>query len=213
VFADWVGLYFELGGYAAILLATLLLLQQTRNFFQKILHSTQRVGRMGFVDFSMSTVTVGTQAALVAAGFSLAGLVYGVVAGTVVALLISAYLVYPVSVSRPERHHFERLGSFAKFSFVSNIQTKFYDNVDVLVIMYFLDASAVSLYNIPFRLSLALLVISTAISNVAFPEISRLASEGKSNGFGTYSRTLSSSASSSQFRRQSGPSSWRNQSL
>jgi O-antigen/teichoic acid export membrane protein len=66
---------------------------------------------------------------------------------------------------------------YTRDSFISGIAMRFYDNIDILTIRYFLDDAAVGVYGIGFRFALPVQVVSGAIADAMLPEVSSEAAE------------------------------------
>ncbi|MFB6177275.1 MAG: oligosaccharide flippase family protein, partial [Halobaculum sp.] len=159
-----------------VIAAVLVLLKPIRNVLQSALRGLSRVGTSGGLSFLEMLTRVSVQVPLVALGVGLLGLVSGAAIGMAVSTAATLYLL-PVGIDRPNRSHLRSLFEFGKYSFFRGIAGRFYDNIDIIVIAYFLGQGSAGDYTVPFRLGLALAVFSGSISNATFPEISRHAAE------------------------------------
>ena len=104
-------------------------------------------------------VRVAVQIGAVALGFGAAGLVGGLVAGTLgTALVNRGFLSF--QLARFGRAHLASLAVFARWSFLLSLVVVAAANADTLLLGYLLSDREVALYRIPFQLA-ALAVLST----------------------------------------------------
>lgn len=150
---------------------------QVRNTATAILDGLSNVGRSGGIGLLDTATRVGFQAVLVHLGFEVIGLMAGALAGTGIAASI-AVVILGVGLERPRLEHVRGIVRYAKYSILYGFTTKFYDNIDIIVITGFLGAAATGIYGIGFRFSLILTIFSGAISTSSLPEISRHSVEG-----------------------------------
>lgn len=163
--------------YAVIaFLVVMIFAKPLRNIFQSGLRGVSMVGTSGGLSFVEMFVRVVVQVVLVYVGMELLGLVVGATVGMVVSAVVSMYLL-PVGFERPTRDQARSLFEFSKYSFFKGLAGRFYDNIDIIVIIWLLGKELTGQYSITFRLGLALAIFSGSISNVTFPEISRNATE------------------------------------
>jgi O-antigen/teichoic acid export membrane protein len=136
-----------------------------------ILEGFSRVGLSGGVELLGVFTKVVVQIGLVAAGYGLLGLVAGAAVGPIVAAVVAAVAVR-VPLKRPTLTHARSLLTYGKYAFAREFTSKFYDNVDTVVIAVLLSEAAVGFYNVGFRFALVLTVVSGGIRVASFPEIS-----------------------------------------
>jgi len=170
--------YFDAGGAVAVLVFLTAFVLAGRSIADAVLSGYGLVGRSGVLSTVDSGGRAVIQAVLVAVGAGLFGLTAGAAAGTGLAALVGIGLVLRSTPLRPARlfdataDHLRSLVEFARVSVLQGFAAKFYDEIDIVVIAAFLGASAVSLYAIPFRLTLALSVVSGAVSSASLPAVS-----------------------------------------
>lgn len=169
--ADVITSYFEMGFVIVALLLVILWAQQIGDMAKAALRGASRVGQAGGVSFVELSIRAIAQIVLVFLGFELLGLVAGVMIGAVAAAGVAVALV-PYNIEKPSRDQFSRLFSFTKYTYFQGFADKVYMNVDTFVIAGLMSSQAVSLYNVPFRLTLALSTFAVSISSVVLPEIS-----------------------------------------
>ncbi len=177
LFAKWINSYFGEGFTLVLLLIGAIWMRQGVEVAVSILRGYTLVGRSGVVEFVEMLVRSLVTLGLVFLGFELFGLIGGVVVGATAAVLI-AFQMIPAGVTAPNRHHYKRLLSFTKYSFFTGFANKVYNNIDIIVIGFFVGPSGVALYSIPYRLTLALDAFSSAINGTLMPAISEEAMSG-----------------------------------
>jgi O-antigen/teichoic acid export membrane protein len=171
--------FFGYGGLSVVLLIATLFAYQTKDTLKALLTSNFNLGRAGVVDLVDSIVQVGMQVFLVVAGLGALALVTGYVIGSVAAATVAIGLVLRrFDWARPSKRHFQSLFDFARYSLLNNFVQKFYDNIDIIIITYFLGKSATGVYGIGFRFSLILTVFYSAINQISNPEISKQETKG-----------------------------------
>lgn len=177
--------YFGYGGLGVLFVVGMLWALQVRNVASSILEGHSLVGRSGGIGLFDTASRVLFQVVFVFLGYGLFGLLGGALAGASLASL-GAMIILLMGVPLPDPNEFRELVtqkkiknmvSYAKYVFLSGFSTKFYDNVDILVITAFLGSSATGVYGIGFRFSLLLSIFSGAITTSSLPEVSYHASE------------------------------------
>lgn len=178
--------YFGAGGLGVLFVIGMLWALQIRNTASSILEGYSLVGRSGGINLFDTVSRVILQITFVFFGFGLFGLLGGALAGASLASIV-AVVVLAMGVPLPRlsevrdlisRERVMDMISYAKYILFTGFSTKFYDNVDILVITAFLGSAATGIYGIGFRFSLILNVISGAITTSSLPEISFHSAEG-----------------------------------
>jgi O-antigen/teichoic acid export membrane protein len=109
-------------------------------------------------------------------GYGLAALVFGYAIGGVVVITIGLlYLGGPFRF--PGTDHVGRLVSYAKYAWIGRMESKTFNQADVLLLGLFTSPIMVAVYGITWSLAAFLLLFSTSISSALFPEISKLSYE------------------------------------
>jgi O-antigen/teichoic acid export membrane protein len=175
--SNWIAAYFGVGLVVVGLFVVIVWAKQIATITISILKGASNVGRSGLVDFTEMLIRIISQVILIILGLEFVGLVGGAAIGSLAAALIGLRLS-PFGVSKPRKVHFKRLLEFTQYTFFQGLAERVYANVDTIVIAAFLGNSAIALYNIPYRLTLALDVFSSSIHSSTLPEISTEASNG-----------------------------------
>jgi O-antigen/teichoic acid export membrane protein len=117
------------------------------------------------------------QIGLVVVGLGLIGMLVGYAVGTLL-VGIAGLALLSVSVVRPTRHHFEALFEYAKFSWLGGLQSRSFNDVDVLLLGVFVQSSLVGVYSAAWSIAQFLTLFDSAVSSTLFPELSRADAEG-----------------------------------
>lgn len=145
-------------------------------------------GKAIWVDALRSVATVGTQAALIIAGFQEFGLIWGFVGGTVVTAAIVLFSIQ-VTPRLPSWDTITRTVSFAKWSVLSGIIGQMYSRFDVLLLTLVLGSTASGIYAPALQLTVPAAFVGSSIGSSLSVKSSGLSSMDKSvaddvrNGF------------------------------
>lgn len=116
------------------------------------------------------------QIGLVLAGWSLTGLFLGYATGGFVIGTVGLLLA-STTLRRPKREHFHRLVEYAKYSWLGQLQTRSFNEVDILVLNAFVSPALVGIYAVAWSVANFLTLFGNAVSNTLFPEISRVSAQ------------------------------------
>jgi O-antigen/teichoic acid export membrane protein len=144
-----------------------------------VIEGERKVHITGLIDFFNFGGRSVLQIVLVFLGFGLSGMIAGSIVGSILAG-IAGMVWMTVLPARPTKQHFRSLYNYAKFSWISNLQTRAFNEVDILLLGVFVETSLVGVYSIAWSLSKFLDLFGTAIRSTLFPEISNI-SAGKSD--------------------------------
>jgi len=92
-------------------------------------------------------------------------------------LVITAVIgagVIRISFETPEKRHFRRVLSYAKYAWLGTLRTRIYGWLDTFVLSFFVSASLIGIYEAAWGLASLLGIISGAIRRTLFPEMSEL---------------------------------------
>jgi O-antigen/teichoic acid export membrane protein len=168
---------FQQGTVVLLFIIGLVWAMQVEAVATAILQGLSKVGRTGGIGMLENASRAVAQGVLVFFGLGLLGLAGGAFAGTALAALV-AVAILNADIGLPNREHIIDLFEYARYAFISGLTTKFYNNVDIIIITTFLGASATGIYGIGFRFSLLLTIFTGAVSRSSLPEISRHATAG-----------------------------------
>jgi len=111
------------------------------------------------------------QILLVVAGYSLVGILAGWIAGGVLVGVVAIYWT-TVRPTSPAKQHFVSLFDYAKFSWLGRLESRVYNNVDILLLGVFVPSSLVGIYSVAWSIAKFIEMFGSAISQAVFPEIS-----------------------------------------
>ncbi|WP_254761540.1 oligosaccharide flippase family protein [Natrinema marinum] len=112
------------------------------------------------------------QIGLVLTGFGLAGMLIGHAIGAFLAVLLGAAFL-SVDVTRPRKRHFRSLFDFAKFSWLSGLKSRSFNDVDIVVLGALVPSALVGVYSVAWSIATFLTLFDSAVSATLFPELSQ----------------------------------------
>ncbi|QLG48904.1 polysaccharide biosynthesis C-terminal domain-containing protein [Natrinema halophilum] len=112
------------------------------------------------------------QIGLVLTGFGLGGMLIGHALGVFLAGLLGAAFL-SVELARPRRRHFRSLFDFAKFSWLSGLKSRSFNDVDIVVLGALVPSALVGVYSVTWSIAAFLTLFDSAVSSTLFPELSR----------------------------------------
>lgn len=173
------------GAPVAVFVAILLLIKLFYLSTNAALEGEQRVHIAGL----LSPVKIGARSAiqitLVLGGFGLYGMLTGYAVGGLLVGLIGL-AVLSTGIEQPERRHFESLLDFAKFSWLGRLQSRTFNEVDILVLTALVPSALVGVYSVAWSITKFLTLFGSAISSTLFPELSRADTEGSAETVSTF---------------------------
>lgn len=172
---DWINSY--IGAELAIFLAVVLFIQEFAFLIMEVLKGELRVGETALPEVAQKVVFVGIGSFLLILGFEVVGLVYGLLVGFI-AMLVIASLRLSVPLHQPSIETARSLYSFSKYSFVSSVGGYLYNWMDVAMIGLFLSQSDVGVYEVSWRITAVVMLLSQAVATTIFPQVSRWDAEG-----------------------------------
>jgi O-antigen/teichoic acid export membrane protein len=175
IFRDIINSY--LGAQLAIFLATVIILNELSKLAQNVLKGELRVGETASLNFTKQLTFNGLGAVLLFSGAEVLGLIYALIASSIVVLLWGIYK-WNTSFGSPSIETARSLFDFSKFSVVSYVDSYLYNWLDVTVIGLLLTQSAVGAYEAAWRVSVIVMLFSGAIETTILPQISDWDSEG-----------------------------------
>ena len=115
----------------------------------------------------------GLQALLVFLSFGLVGMLLGYAVGTFLVALVGVFFV-SVRPRWPTLDHVRSLFDYAKYSWLGNLKSRTYRDVDILVLGVLVPSSLVGVYAIAWSLTRFLDIFGMAVRQTVFPEISSI---------------------------------------
>nr|WP_206538383.1 oligosaccharide flippase family protein [Natrinema pallidum] len=120
------------------------------------------------------------QVVLVLSGLGIVGAFAGYIIGAIVAIGIGLYFV-TVPSTMPSRRDFDRLKSYAQFSWLGSIKGRTFMSMDTLILAVFVSNGLIAIYEIAWNLASLFAIFGASISQTLFPEMSKISAESDSN--------------------------------
>lgn len=160
------------GREVAVVLIPLLIIVMMYTVIEATLEGQRDVHLSGMLSTVKIAVRSLIQIALVLLGFQLIGLLGGYILGGLFFVLFSLFFV-SVSPSIPTMWHFRSLYDYAKFAWLGKLESRSFNDVDIILLGFFVSPALVGIYAIAWSLSQFLSVFGSAVRKTMFPEISR----------------------------------------
>ena len=110
-------------------------------------------------------------------GFGLVGMLSGYIGGLLIAALIGLVFISIVP-ALPEKQHFVSLFDYAKFSWLGGLQSRAFNNLDILILGVFVSQMLVGIYSVAWSLTMFMNLFSSSIGQAMFPKISNASAQG-----------------------------------
>jgi O-antigen/teichoic acid export membrane protein len=101
----------------------------------------------------------------------LGGLLIGQAAGWFIGIVIGAKYV-KIGFARPAKEQFESLYEYAKYSWIGNLKSRTFNDIDTVILGFFVPATLVGVYSVVWGIAVVLMTFNKSISGTLFPEIS-----------------------------------------
>ncbi|ELY67057.1 flippase [Natrinema versiforme] len=161
-----------LGAGLVGLLIVALFLQEVSRMMISVLKGELRVGETAVLESAQKVCWLLVGGGLVLVGYQVRALVYGLIAGMIV-LLVWGWYRSETTFDRPTKTYARNLLSYSKYNSISSIGSLFYSWMDVLVIGIFLTQVHVGAYEVAWRISVAVVLLSEATATAIFPQVSK----------------------------------------
>ena len=116
---------------------------------------------------------------LVVIGFELSGMLVGHAVGTALVATAALWIVKPTLVI-PRWRHVRELVDFAKFSWLGNVRSRAFSDMDIIVLAFFVSAGLTGIYAVAYSLATFVSIFGTVIQTTLFPELSKRSASGDS---------------------------------
>jgi len=176
VFEGWVTEYI---GVAMVPLLVVLIVSSTgRWLIGAAVRGEGKVARTALLELFGEALRVTTSVALIAVGYEIYALLYGVLVG-IVFKFVTFYLSLSSDIVWPTRDTVRNLWGFSKYTSFNSVSSLAYNWADTLVLAYFATKTAVAVYEASWKVSVVAVMASQALSQAVFPSISEWASRGE----------------------------------
>jgi len=167
-----------MGVDATAILIVLLFSQLSISFVSSVLDGQHKVHISSILQPLRKTAQSIVQVVLVLGGLGLVGAFAGYLVGAVVATLVGLYFVR-AEFRAPSLRDFDRLRTYAQFSWFAQIRGKTFQMMDTVILAFFVTNSVVGGYNAAWNLASIFATFSIAIQRTLFPAMSSLSSQGE----------------------------------
>lgn len=166
---------FPASGYIVGMLAVLL----GYNVITALLNGQHLVHLSGMFSPVKTGSRAGLQIAALFTGLGLSGLFGGYIVGYLVVITLGAVFVVRSfeEFAVPQRGHFRRIYSYAKFSWLGSLRSKAFNWVDIVVLGFFVPSSFIGYYTAAWNIAQFLIIFGSSVSQTLFPEMSKIAAE------------------------------------
>ncbi|MFC6726085.1 oligosaccharide flippase family protein, partial [Halobium palmae] len=136
-----------------------------------------RVALAGFIENARYVLVVAVQLfLLLVLDWGVRGLFWGLIAGQFGAFVV-AYAYARVVPARPSRALFGEFVAFSKFAYLRTVAEQLFKHADYILLGAFVGPGAAGIYKVSFTVTEAAMLFSAALSDVSFPQFSRLSAE------------------------------------
>jgi len=155
----------------AWILVGLLVARLCNRFSIRSLKGEQKVHIAGLLSTLREGITGVLQISLIAVGFGLFGMLIGPIFGGITASLVGLYLL-SIRPTIPQWRHFKSLLNYAKYSWLSSLKARTFNDVDILLLGVFVQSALVGIYSIAWSLARIIELFGRSLSATVFPEVS-----------------------------------------
>lgn len=174
IFQDFINSY--IGRPVAVYIAIILLASLSTSFAFAVMRGYHLVHIFSILTTTRIGLRALLQVGLVIIGFQLTGLLIGHAVAAILTTVISLSILRLRPVF-PQKKHFTSLTNYAKFSWLSNIRGRTFDQFDIIILGFFVQTGLIGVYSVAWSLSKFLDIFSSGISKALFPEMSEIAAQ------------------------------------
>lgn len=160
-----------LGGGFALFLILGIVISELGQLMIFVIRGELRVGETAILQVSQDIVWILTGAILIHRGYGVHGLIYGFLLGLTVTF-VWGYYKCNTSFGRPSLEYVTSLLDYSRYAFISRVGGYFYQWMDIVIIGIFLTQTDVAAYEIAWRVTLLVMIVSKAIGTSIFPVVS-----------------------------------------
>jgi len=160
-----------IGRDVALVIVPLLIVVMTYTVIEAVIEGQQDVHLSGILSTIKVALRSVIQIGLVFAGFQLLGLLGGYILAGLLFVLIGLRFV-SVQPSMPSMEHVRSLSEYARYAWLGKLESRSFNDVDIIVLGFFVSPALIGVYAIAWSLSMFLSVFGSAIRSTIFPEIS-----------------------------------------
>lgn len=170
------------------LVALGILTDQTKRLTIRFLSGQMNIEKTPLLRVIGKLVWVVTGLTLIYSGWGAIGIVAGFILGDI-AVIIGVLIRMEIAVSRPSILRARRLINFGRYVFIGSVGAYAYSWMDVAILRFFVPPSLIGAYEIAWRIAALAMILTEAIRNSLFPQISQWYSENKTDKIESAFRT------------------------
>ncbi|MFK8214195.1 flippase [Haloferax volcanii] len=160
-----------LGAELVVYLIIGLFSQEIAHIFMSALKGDLRVGETAELNLAQQIVWLIVGAILVEFGYKSEGLIYAYILGFIV-IIFWGWIKADISIKTPSLEHSKSLFNYGKYNVLASVGGLFFSWMDILIIGYFLTNAHVGAYEVAWRVTGVVLLLSRSIGTALFPQIS-----------------------------------------
>lgn len=161
----------------AFLLVIAIVVRQGNSTVTKILNGEERVGETAILKATYKTIWFGLGGLLLLNGFGVKGLVYSLLIGYSASFIFGLYKI-STDMEYPSFEQIVSITRYSKYQFVSRAGGEVFNWMDLFLIGIFLTQTAVGQYEIAWRVTIIVILLSNSISTALFPKVSKWFEQG-----------------------------------
>lgn len=174
IFRNTVNSY--VGVDAALLVVLLIFISLFSSLVNAGLNGSQLVHITGLLDPVRTGFRSLLQILLVLRGYGLTGMIIGhAISGLLVGVIGMIFL--PIGPKIPRLEHFRSLFDYAKFSWLGSLQTRSFNDVDIIVLGAIVSPALVGVYSVAWNVTNFIGTFGSSIRKTTFPELSQADAE------------------------------------
>lgn len=159
------------GAELSVVLVITIFLDEYSGLFRNTIAGEMSVDKTAIVQFAKQVVYVVIGLSLVGLGYGVQALAYGLAAGYMSELLVANYY-REASIGRPRLKQARSLWRYARHNYLTSVGTFTHQWMDVLLLGFFVSQPLVAAYEIAWRVSSVLLVVTQAFAANVVPQVS-----------------------------------------
>lgn len=172
----------QVNSYVGVPIAEFIVLLLLAELYKSFMSAALQGNHLVHIYAVLSVLKQGTRAliqvALVAlVGLGLTGMLWGYVFSYFLLGTIGL-LILGLRPTLPKKRHIVSLFDFAKYSWLGSVESKSFENTDIIVLGLFVSQGLVGIYMVAWSIVKFLEIFGKAISKTLFPELSKLSAEG-----------------------------------
>jgi len=161
-----------IGAEFAVFLAVAIVIQDVSRLSTIVLRGELRVGETAILRVTRWVVWFAVSGLLVSQGMGVEALIYGLLAGLSVMLIWGWYRV-SIPLGTVSLDHARSLFEYGRWGVISRVGWYFYSWMDVAIIGLLMTQADVGAYEIAWRVTLVVMLLSRSIATTLFPQASR----------------------------------------